>query len=54
MENDGFLEFKWKDDQFLIFGSCAICIGSFSDFAAALGFSPLPPSLLGWEMRADR
>lgn len=46
MENDGFLEFKWKGDQFLIFGSCGICIGPFSDFAAALGFFffffPLP------------
>lgn len=30
MENDGFLEFKWKGDQFLIFCSCSICIGSFS------------------------
>lgn len=52
MENDGFLEFKWKGDQFLIFGSCGICIGSFSDFAAALGFFFfLSPTQMGDEGR---
>lgn len=30
MENDGFLEFKWKGDQFLIFRSCSICIATSS------------------------
>lgn len=39
MENDGFLEFKWKGDQFLIFSvRAAFASARSSDFTATLPF----------------